>query len=332
MRVLLKALLFSLSVVLVSPVVLAAESRVVSNFRKAAVEAFTQMKADGVKEIEGIGIETLLESAKTVAIFYDKRFTVRTTTRGCAIWQKVYEKMPNMGSDMNISAWRNSAEHNLRNGYIEGAERFTKMADEAQAKLDQEIKSAKIIGQSIRLNDQCILLGADELKELATQEVLGVTGAKDLNYGSTLRYLNRDAKQFQNLQPQRHLQRRGGSVVVSGGGDVEDLRFKRAGLRYLTELGGEHATYKGLSGAELFEGLLQMELLPASDVADLFVGIDKYDYQPTVAINGYWYRAMLRSAEYNAEVGAKAIEAAYLYVTTVKCRRSLKAGNCNSRR
>jgi len=182
-----------------------------------------------------------------------------------------------------------------------------------------EIIQGKKIPAHIRLNDECASLAEEERPFIALHEILGVSKELDRNYeisseimANTQILTDKTAHKISIMRKENSGAKfaSGGSTVVGGGGDFDDLLFKVAGFRYLqARTPGED--FYGIPVSLLKIAIKYMKVTPATDISTDFE-LRRSQVEGDAA-NLYVRSSLYRSRD-TAELGLLAIQAARLYI------------------
>lgn len=206
-----------------------AEHELVSQFRKAAIDFANAAKKKGYDRIDGIVLDEVIADAKTVHIVYDPHFQFSWGNRQYASWQ----------GDIRAP--------NASIGPV-------------------------IMRRFIRLNQAFASLRPSEMGGLAFHEI---SMKKDSNYASSSEILTHSsdnpivsglkAKEISRMTDKNNSLKSGGSTVVGGGGDLDDLLFKTSGLEYLIDF-QPTAVVVGIPVELLRMALKYMKTAPSSSI------------------------------------------------------------------
>jgi len=264
----------ALSLVVYLPQVTLANS-VAEEFRQAALLSIEEAQKLGFNNFGTVNFTDLKKFAENVPIGYNPNLTLRVENRRCAMWQ-------------NYS--------------------------------DTEIK----VPPSIYLNGGCLNIPREDLKALALHEILGAGFGADTNYEITLQIKHRKSANtwllnseqlkttIKNFNRNKHGQS-GTSTGVGGGGDVDDFKFKHAGLKYLEKIDTEKMW--NIPKDLLRHTLFHMAVKPAADISHLIYmrGTNVEENLNRKAVV-YVHSRIYRNLEDEALAGHIAVLAARMYL------------------
>lgn len=249
------------SLLLVAASARAVDDAIVSKYRNSGIRVLTEAKKNGRSEIDGVVIDEVIDYIRSIKIQHSG-LQVYKAGRRCAAWQ-------------NVSAIADP-KYNMMENYIS----LNKNCDHVQSIEVAGIMVHEAIGAKLK-SDRNYEISSELLMKSSTSPINNLKDEQKIN---SISEKNRNHKMYLL---------RGGSTLVGGGGDSDDLSFKVIGLNYLNTFPDQFSLY-GIPIGLLKKSIKYMKTAPSSSI-DTFLelrqaGVESSRQDSVIYVDSEIYR------------------------------------------